>query len=431
MDVVGYDQRPFGRHLTRHDLDAVSAGRRVYAIHTSGHAHLVNTAVLDAIGACAGSGVVRGADGTPTGLFLEEATRWPNAVRTPFSVHELSAAVAAAARVCAAQGITFAAEAGLGGGLVTRSPVEALAFQRADAALRLQLMPSLDLIAPDRRPTARTGSTTPSCSGCAPGSVRTGSRLGATKTWLDGGMMARTAALTDPYVEDGPARVRRALGRPRRAVRPRGAGARRRLAARAACHRRPRRRRRARDRRAGSAGPAAPGARHRIEHAGLVRPDQLPRLAAAGVTVVTQPTFLYEFGDDYAEIMGPDRAGWLYRGWSYLDHGIALAGSSDRPVADGAPLRAVRFLVDRRTSSGRRVGADEALSVAQALAAYTTGGARACGVEDRLGSLTPGRYADVVVLDADPHDVPPHDLADISVLATAVGGDLTHGAWPG
>ncbi len=51
-----------------------------------------------------------------------------------------------------------------------------------------------------------------------------------------------------------------------------------------------------------------PAARHRIEHAGLVRPEQLPRFAALGVTAVVQPSFLWYLGDDYANIMGADRA---------------------------------------------------------------------------------------------------------------------------
>ena len=64
-----------------------------------------------------------------------------------------------------------------------------------------------------------------------------------------------------------------------------------------------------------------PEARHRIEHAGLVRPDQLPRLAALGVTVVVQPSFPRYYGDDYATVMGEERADWLYRGRGFLDQG--------------------------------------------------------------------------------------------------------------
>ncbi|MGW6512626.1 amidohydrolase family protein [Streptomyces niveus] len=65
-----------------------------------------------------------------------------------------------------------------------------------------------------------------------------------------------------------------------------------------------------------------PGARHRIEHAGLMRPDQLPRFARLGVSAVVQPSFLRHFGDDYAAVMGAERVPWLYRGRAFLEHGI-------------------------------------------------------------------------------------------------------------
>lgn len=61
----------------------------------------------------------------------------------------------------------------------------------------------------------------------------------------------------------------------------------------------------------------------------------------------------------------------MYRGRSFLDHGVALVGSSDRPVADGSPLRAIQFMVERASVSGRLVGPDEAVTVDEALRAYT------------------------------------------------------------
>ena len=83
---------------------------------------------------------------------------------------------------------------------------------------------------------------------------------------------------------------------------------------------------------------ARPDARHRVEHAGLVRPDQLARFAALGVAAVVQPAFLWSFGDDYARIMGEERAGWLYRGRSFLDAGCP-APSSRTAIRPAAPAR--------------------------------------------------------------------------------------------
>ncbi|SHF79471.1 hypothetical protein SAMN05443575_0916 [Jatrophihabitans endophyticus] len=439
VDVVGYDQRPLGRHLTRHDLDPVSAGRRVVATHTSGHANLVNTAVLDTLPAEVATtddpGVVRDGAGRPTGLFTEGATRFVAAVRTPHALAELTDAIVTAARGCAAQGVTFVAEAGIGGGLTSRSPLEALAYQRAVEEgrfrLRAQLMVSLSrLEATSAHPA--DGLTHAFALGLRTGFGSDRLSLGAAKAWLDGGMMARTAALTEPYLDAGTATAARGeLATDLADIRERAHAAHAagwQLALHAigdravdeavdivetAQRERPR-----------------PDARHRIEHCGLVRPDQLARIAAAGITAVTQPTFLHAFGDDYAGIMGPHRAPWLYRGRSYLDAGVPVAGSSDRPVADGAPLRGVQFLVDRTTHTGNRVGEDEAMTVAQAIHAYTMGSARACRVEDRVGSIAVGKYADLVVLDADPHDVEPASIAAIPIACTAVGGEVVHGGWP-
>ncbi len=165
-----------------------------------------------------------------------------------------------------------------------------------------------------------------------------------------------------------------------------------------------------------------PDARHRVEHAGLVRPDQLPRFAALGVSAVVQPNFLRSFGDDYATVMGEGRADWLYRGRGFLDHGVELVGSSDRPVTDGSPLRAIQFMVERLSLSGRSIGPDEAVTVDEALRAYTVAGARACRWEDAAGALAAGMRADLVVLGDDPHRVDPSRIGDIQVLATYVDG---------
>lgn len=437
VDCVGYDQRPFGRHLTRDDLDPVSHGWRVYIIHGSGHAHLVNSAVLAMLGETAdlagNAGVVTDPAGRPTGLFLEEATTIVNHVRVPYSVAELTEALVTAGAICAAEGVTFVAEAGLGGGLSTRSPVEALAYQNAiDSGrfgLRAQLMVSLDTIR-DVVAHPDDGVTSAFTLGLRTGFGSDRLSLGAVKAWLDGGMMARTAALSEPYLAAAPDVGSGELaadldGLVETACAAHAAGWQLALHAigdraidvaidiiETAQRRQPR-----------------ADARHRIEHCGLVRPDQLDRLAAAAITVVTQPTFLYVSGDDYSAVMGPNRAGWMYRGRSYLGRGIPIAGSSDRPVADGAPLRGIQFMVDRLSRLGNAIGPDEAIGVAEALRAYTMGAAEACRVEDRLGSITVGKHADFVVLAADPTEVPAAALAAIPVTATVVAGRLVYGNW--
>ena len=205
LDVTGYDQRLLGRHLEAADLDQVSHGHKVYIKHVSGHACVVSSAVLRDIPGPeleAGPGVVRRADGGPTGLFLENAQEVVRRRRLPYDLDDLRAALRRSTALCAAQGVTFCAEAGTGAGLVHHSPVEPAAYQdlseRGELAVRVQLMVAGDYL----HPTGVTAGYGPPL-GVDLG-LRTGFggerlSLGAAKFWLDGGMSARTAALSEPY----------------------------------------------------------------------------------------------------------------------------------------------------------------------------------------------------------------------------------------
>ncbi|SFB60763.1 hypothetical protein SAMN05216266_12635 [Amycolatopsis marina] len=418
VDISGYDQRPYGRHLTAAELDRVSAGRKVFVVHDSGHACVVNSAVLNLL--------PEGID-HEDGVLAESGMAAVRELRQPYSVTELVDAIEHAGRTCLAEGITACAEAGIGGGLISHSPVELAAYQRAADTgrlpLRVQLMVVGDAL---RRASAHPDDGIPRALDLGLRTGFGGDRLGigALKVFTDGGMMPRTAALTEPYV--GLEHNGELYADPRALTEliVDGHQAGWQLAVHAIG-----------DRAVDVALDALERAqreyprsdvRHRIEHAGLVRPDQLRRFADLGVTAVVQPNFLWFLGDDYAAIMGEDRAPWLYRGRGFLDHGVALAGSSDRPVTEGAPLRAIQFMVERRTSSGRTVGGDEGISVEQALYAYTVGAARACRWEDVLGSISPGKHADLVVLGDDPRRVRPSSIGEIEVRATISGGVFVH-----
>lgn len=427
LEVAGYDHRVLDRPLTAADLDAVTRDRRVYVQDRSGHACVVNSLVLRelpaAVLAPGTPGVEFDRDGTPTGGLAEGAQTAVRALRLPYSVDEIADHVALGARQCLAQGVTTAAEAGVAGGIVGSSPLEIAAYQRDRLPLRVQLMVSADVLHPitshrDDRVTRaidlglRTGF----------GGDRLG--LGALKVFTDGGMMARTAAMTEPYegtdnsgqLQDDPERMTAAILD--------GHAAGWQLAIHAIGDRaldftldtlEEARRRHPRE-----------NTRHRVEHCGTTRPDQLDRIADLNAIPVIQPTFLYDNGDDYSAIMGEHRTDWLYRGKSFLDKGITIAGSSDRPVTEGAPLRAVQFMVTRTARNGARIGPAEAITVDQALAAYTRGSAYACGVEDTRGTIAAGKLADFAVLADDPRSREAEKIGAIEVLATLVGGEPVH-----
>ncbi len=421
LEVAGYDWRALDRPLTARDLDVV--GPRVYVQDLSGHACVVSSDVLELLPASVLGDVERDSAGVPTGFLAEGAQTAVRALMLPYSVGDIASDVRLGALQCLKEGVVLAAEAGVGEGLIGSSPVEVAAYQAADLPIRVQLMVSAGELR-DVRAHVDDGVRR-----ALPLGVRTGFgdewlSIGALKLWTDGGMMARTAALTSPYVGSGGVGQLQDDPEVMRAAILDGHAAGWQLAVHAIGDR-------AVDFALDALAEAQSAvvredARHRIEHCGLVRPDQLARIASLGVTPVVQPAFLWAYGDDYSAIMGAERAPWLYRGRSFLERGVVVAGSSDRPVADGNPLRGVQFMVERRSRGGLSVGPEEAVSVGEALAAYTLGAAYACRRERDSGSLAVGKLADFVVLDDDPRTCEVSRIADIGVLATVVGGEFRH-----
>jgi predicted amidohydrolase YtcJ len=124
----------------------------------------------------------------------------------------------------------------------------------------------------------------------------------------------------------------------------------------------------------------------RIEHAGMASPEQVAAVAELGIAVVTQPHFISERGDRYYEDLPPQEHSWLYRGAAWLQAGVALAGGSDAPYGSANPWVAMQAAVNRRTSGGCQLGADEALTAEQALDLYLS------------AEQTPGRNVRRVVI---------------------------------
>jgi predicted amidohydrolase YtcJ len=178
---------------------------------------------------------------------------------------------------------------------------------------------------------------------------------------------------------------------------------------------------------AGSAPTGRNPRRHRIEHAGAMYPALTARAAELGIVIVSQPGFLSALGDGFAAAF-PGQADQLYAFGSWRRAGLTVAGSSDAPVISAAPLLGIRDAVTRRTDGGQVLGPDERLTAREALALYTTEAAAAMHREDEIGSLQPGKLADFVVLDANPLQADPAQLAGIQVLATAVDGTPTYQA---
>ncbi len=119
--------------------------------------------------------------------------------------------------------------------------------------------------------------------------------------------------------------------------------------------------------------------------------------------------------------LGPERARYTYPLRSLVDAGIVVAGASDAPVESTDVLHAIQCCVTREGFETH-----EALSPEQALRLFTRDAAYAQFAEHEMGTLAPGKRADLVLLDADPLRVPPENIAAIRVLRTVRGGRATY-----
>ena len=175
--------------------------------------------------------------------------------------------------------------------------------------------------------------------------------------------------------------------------------------------------------------PGAAIRRIRLEHVQLAAPADIERMARLGIVASVQP-FHAVVDRDTAERHWGRRHRRSYAYKTLLQAGIPLALGSDLPVDTADPLRILHAAVTRRNDKEPNRTAwlpDQALTVSQALWAYTMGAAYAGGQELHQGSLEPGKLADMVVLGEDPFTIPADRLAGAQVVATLVGGRLAYG----
>ncbi|MBN2238830.1 MAG: amidohydrolase [Dehalococcoidales bacterium] len=170
-----------------------------------------------------------------------------------------------------------------------------------------------------------------------------------------------------------------------------------------------------------------PDHRHRIEHCSECPDSLLERIAKTGINIATQPPFLYYSGERYLATVPKDRQPWLYRIKSMLDAGITVAGSSDSPIVDNAPLMGIHSAVNRLAETGQEVILEEKITPVQALALYTSNAARLSFEEAIKGTIEEGKLADLAILSHDPTSLPPEQIKDIKVEMTILGGKVVWG----
>jgi predicted amidohydrolase YtcJ len=168
--------------------------------------------------------------------------------------------------------------------------------------------------------------------------------------------------------------------------------------------------------------------RLRLEHVGAIRDDQLRRAHDLGVTCSIFVDQIHYWGDIIVDgLFGPEHG----RRWmpcnSALKTGMRISLHNDPPVTPEEPLRNISVAATRVAPSGRVIGPEERITVDQAIRAQTIDAAYQLFSDDVIGSLEVGKYADMVVLSADPRAVPPEQIADLQIKATFLAGRQVYG----
>jgi predicted amidohydrolase YtcJ len=167
--------------------------------------------------------------------------------------------------------------------------------------------------------------------------------------------------------------------------------------------------------------------RLRLEHVGAIGDEQLQRAHDMGVTCSIFVDQIHYWGDVIVDgLFGPEHGNrWMPCG-SAVATGMRISLHNDPPVTPEEPLRNISVAATRVAPSGRVLGPEQLLTVEQAIKAQTIDAAWQLFADDVIGSLEVGKYADMVVLSADPRAVPPEQIADLEVQRTFLAGQQVY-----
>ncbi len=168
-------------------------------------------------------------------------------------------------------------------------------------------------------------------------------------------------------------------------------------------------------------------ARPRITHCTQVNPSLVARIKALGAVPALFTTYAF-YNPDKFVYYGEELMKNCMAFRSLLDAGVYACAGSDFSPGPFAPLMGIQGMVTRKGWDGKVWGANQRISVSEAIAVNTYNGAWASGEEAIKGSITAGKLADYVVLASDPHTVDPEKIKDIQIVRTVVGGTISHQA---
>jgi predicted amidohydrolase YtcJ len=162
--------------------------------------------------------------------------------------------------------------------------------------------------------------------------------------------------------------------------------------------------------------------RFTCEHFGISTPEQARQLKALGGLASLNPYYLFHRSELNAPFVGAERSYTAARLKTLVDAGVPTSLHSDTPVGSPRPLEWVWIAVNRFGMSGTVRGPSERITPMQAFRMVTIDAAYTLGVEDKFGSIEPGKFADFVVLEDDPLAVPVEKIRDVKVTGTILGG---------
>ena len=410
-----FDKNRWGRWPTAAELDRATAGRPAALWSRDGHARWLNTAGLRAAAITAttadpdGGAFERDGSGAPSGILKENANHLADRVVPPPTADELFAAVDRGQREAHRRGITAIEDLEHGAAFG--------AFQRRRDRGELRLRVAMGIPHASLDDALGLG-------------LRTGFgdewlRVGHLKIFTDGALGSQTAALEQPYEGSSdrglltidPGRLAADVARAAEAgiaVAIHAIGDR---AVRVALD---------------AIEPTREGfgsLRQRIEHAQLIRTEDLARFGALGIIASMQPIHATSDRDLVDRWWGPERAARAYPWRSLADTGARLAFGSDAPVEPIDPLLGIHAAVTRmRPGDADRWHPEQALSIDEAITGYTAGAAYAMGVEHERGTLEVGMRCDATIIERDIAAIAPAEWIGLRVSGTVVAAEVVHAA---
>jgi hypothetical protein len=418
-----WDHELWGGHPlpTREWIDRVTPDHPVFVSRYDGHMALANSLALKLAGVTRetrtppGGEIVKDARGQPTGLLKDEAMELVNRVIPEPSDEQRLRAIRAALAEARRYGVTGIHD-------ISSAPMMRV-YQELHAAG--ELTARLYCITPIEQWEA------PARAGMAAGFGNAWIRTGALKGFADGSLGSTTALFFEPY-NDAP----HTAGLPAGMMFPEGnmlkmalggdrAGLQ--LCIHAIGDRANRlildvfaeveKQNGRRDR------------RPRIEHAQHLHPDDIVKFAKLGVIASMQPYHAIDDGRWAEKRIGRERCKTTYAFRTLLDNKVRLAFGSDWTVAPLDPLQGIYAAVTRRTLDDKNPSGwfpEQKITLAEAIEAYTLGSAYAEGAEKWKGTITPGKLADIIILDSDVFALAPEKTKDAKVTTTIVGGKVVY-----